>query len=149
MHVEAFDDALDGLVGSDEGIVVAGVGDDDIGVGGLGGGGYELLLQGFEAYAEFGLESWGLVLNVDDGLVVVGLDVGVGDAGLFHEQDDAGTANGGNRALNAEVLYLVVGVADACGVDESECDATQLNGVFDGIAGGTLNVAHDGALFTK
>ena len=40
-------------------------------------------------------------------------------------------------------------MADAGGVDEAEGDAAELNGVFDGIAGGALYVADNGALLAE
>ena len=95
------------------------------------------------------MELFGLVLDADDGLVVAGLDCGVGDARLFHQQDDAGTAGCGYGTLDAEILYLVIGVADAGGVDKAEGDAAKLDGVFDGIAGGALYVGDDGSFFTE
>ena len=57
LHVEAGEDALESFVSTEESVVVAGVGDDDIRIGGLGGSIDELLLQGIEAYSEFGLEG--------------------------------------------------------------------------------------------
>ena len=134
-------------MGTDEGVVVAGVGDDDVGIGGLGGGSDELLFEGFDAYAIFGLKSLGLVLDADDSLVVVGGDVGVGHTRLCHHQDDTGTPGSGYGALDAEVLYLVVSMTDACGVYKSEGDAAEQDGVFDGIASGALYIGDDSPFF--
>ena len=50
-------------------------------------------------------------------------------------------------ALDADALDDVGGVADAGGVDEAEGDATEVDGVFDDVAGGAVDVAHDGSLF--
>ena len=57
LHVETGEDTLEGVVSTEESVVVAGVGNDDIGIGGLGGSSDELLLQGFETYAIFGLKG--------------------------------------------------------------------------------------------
>ena len=57
LHVEAGEDALESFVSTEESVVVAGVGNDDIGIGGLGSSIDELMLQGFETYAIFGLEG--------------------------------------------------------------------------------------------
>lgn len=40
-------------------------------------------------------------------------------------------------------------MAYASGVDKPEGDALKIDGVFDGIAGGALNVAHDGTVFAQ
>ena len=136
-------------VGAGEGFVVAGVGDDDVAVGSLGNGVNQALLQVVQAHTEFGLEGFGLVFDTDDGLVVTHRNVGVGDAWLSHQQNDAGTLGGIDGALDAEILYLVVSMADAGGIDEAEGDVAKLDAVLDGVARGTLNVADDGAVFAK
>ena len=52
--MEAFYDALQVGVGTGEGLVVAGVGDDDVAVGGLGGGGEDCLSERVETDVELG-----------------------------------------------------------------------------------------------
>ena len=52
--VEAVEDTLQVGVGAGEGFVMTGVGDDDVVVGGLGGGIKELLAERVEADAELG-----------------------------------------------------------------------------------------------
>ena len=147
--VETFDDAPDAVVGTEESIVVAGVGDYDVGVGECGGSGDELLLEHVEPDAIFGLESLGLVLDADDGLVIAETDIGVGDAWLGHHEDDAGALGSSHRAFDAQLLDGVRGVADASGVDESKGNASEIDGVLNGIAGGALNLADDGPFFAK
>ena len=102
-----------------------------------------------ETYAVFGLKVFSLVDDVDDGLVVANGDVGVGDSGLCHHQDNLGTLDSGYGALDAEALDGVTGVAYASCVDEAEGDASEVDGIFNGIAGGALYVADDGALFSE
>lgn len=132
-----------------ESFVVTGVGDDDVCVCRLGGSVDELLTEIVESDAVLGLERLGLVFDADDGLVLADRDVGVGHTRFGHHQDDGGTLCGAEGTVDAEAFNLVVGVADACGVDESEGDASQLDAVFDGIAGGALDVAYDGTFFTN
>ena len=136
-------------VGAGEGFVVAGISDDNVAVGSLRDGVNQALLQVVQTHAELGLEGFGLVFDTDDGLVVTHRNVGVGDAWLSHQQNDAGTLGGIDGALDAEILYLVVGMADAGGIDEAEGDVAKLDAVLDGVARGTLNVADDGAVFAK
>lgn len=57
LHAEAGEDALEGFVSTEESVVVAGVGNDDIRIGGLGSSIDELMLQGFETYTVLGLEG--------------------------------------------------------------------------------------------
>ena len=132
-----------------ESFVVTGVGDDDVCVCRLGGSVDELLTEVVESDAVLGLERFGLVFDADDGLVLVEGNIGVGHTGFGHHQDDGGTLCGAEGTVDAEAFNLVIGVADACGVDESESDASQLDGVFDGIAGGALDVADDGTFFAN
>ena len=40
-------------------------------------------------------------------------------------------------------------MTDACGVDEAEGDAAELDGVFDGITSGALDVTDDGTFFAQ
>jgi len=94
LHLKAFDDALQVVLGVGEGLILTGGGDDDVVVVGMGSGVDELLAQAIESHAVFGLKGIGLVLDADDGLVVAHGDVGVGHAGLRHQDDDAGTLGG-------------------------------------------------------
>ena len=145
---------------------MAGVGDDDVVVWGLGGGIDELPTERVEADVELGGDGdgrgedriakngtrgveVGLVDNGDDGLGVANGDVGIGHSGFCHQQDDGGALDGGQRTVDAKALDLVGGVADACCVDEAEGDAAELDGVFDGVAGSALYVTDDGALFAE
>ena len=145
---KAIDDALKMCLGTTEGIVMTSIGNDDIIVGNLRGSIDELLAQMVKAYAVFSLKSLGLVLDADDGLVVAHGNDRVGHAWLCHHQDDLGTLGSCYGAVYTHQLYLVVSMANACGIDEAEGNATQLDGVFDGVARSALDVADDGALFT-
>ena len=136
------------VMGTKEGFVVTGIGDDDIGISCLGGCGKEPGAELIESDAVFGLEGFSLVLDANDGLVVADRNVRVGDTGLGHHQDDGGTLGCCEGVVDAHLFYLVRSVSNASGVDESEGDATQLNGVFDGITGSTLYVADDSTLLT-
>lgn len=164
--VETVDDAEQVGMGTFESFVMAYIGNDDVVFGGLGNGIGELLSEDVEADAEFGGDggrgvdgraitngAWvvkiGLVANVYDGLVIANGDVGVGNTRLSNHYDDTGTLSSGNRSVYAHQLNLVFCVADACGVNEAEGDAIELNGVFDGIAGSALYVTDDGALFAE
>ena len=120
---------------------MAGIGNDDVGIGGLGGSVYQLLAKLVEADTKLGLELLGLVLDANDGLVVANWNVWVGRAWHSHHNDDKGALGSRNRAVDTHQLDLVVGMTYACRIDESERDATQLDGVFDSIAGGALNIA--------
>ena len=146
--METIDDADEGVVGEGEGFVVAGVSDDDVGVGSFGSCGNKTVAEVVESDAVFGLEGFGFVFDADDGLVLADRYVGVGHTGFGHHQDDGGTLGSSDGAVDTEAFNVVIGVADACGVDESEGDAAKLDGVFDGIAGGALNVADDGSFPT-
>ena len=149
------------FVGTDEGIVVAGIGDDDVGVGGLGG--RQCRCQSWQRFYELGIEcrlpNFGLdlsldfVLDTDDGLVCSCGHVGVGQSPALSASGSIARAryglDGGIGALDADVFYLVGGLTDACGVDKTEGDIINIDGVFDGIAGGAMDVADDGAIFMK
>lgn len=76
-------------------------------------------------------------------------DVGIGDTRFGEEEDDAGTLGGTKAAFDAHLLNLILGMANTCGVDESEEDVLNLDGVFDDIAGGALDVADDGSIIAK
>ena len=78
-------------MGTKEGIVVAGVGDYNVGVGVGGNGGDELLLECFESDAEFCLKVFGFIFDADDGLVISYVDVRVGYTGFGHHEDDSGS----------------------------------------------------------
>ena len=52
-------------------------------------------------------------------------------------------------ALDAEALDRVVGVADAGRVDETELEATDVDGVLDHVARSAVDVAHDGLLLVE
>ena len=52
-------------------------------------------------------------------------------------------------ALDAHLLHGVGGGAQAGGVDETEERAAQIVGILDDIAGGAVDVAHDGALVVE
>ena len=95
------------------------------------------------------MEGFGLVLYANDGLVFAKRDFRVGDTGLFHHHHNLRPLHSGDGTLDAKVLNGVVGVADASGVNEAESDAAELDGVFDGIARGALNVADDGAFLAE
>ena len=147
--MEAVEDVEEALVGTEKSVVVAGVGDDDVGVGCLGGSGCKLCAEFVEPDAVFCLEGFGLVFDADDGLVVADGDVGIGDAWLCHHEDDGGTLGGGEGAADTKALDVVGGVTDAGGVDETESDAVDLKGIFDGVACGALDVGDDGTFFTE
>ena len=147
--VETLEDVEEALVGTEKSVVVAGIGDDDVGVGGVGSGGKDLGAEFVEPDAVFRLEGFGLVFDADDGLVAADGDVGIGDARLCHHEDDGGTLGGGEGTANAKALDPVGSVTDASGVDETEGDAVDSEGVFDGVTCGALDVADDGAFFAK
>ena len=44
---------------------------------------------------------------------------------------------------------MVSGLTDACGIDETEGDTLQVDGVFDGVTGGAMYVGDDGAFLMK
>lgn len=147
--MEAVENVEETLVGTEKSVIVAGIGDDDVGVGGVGSGGKDLGAEVVEPDVVFGLEVRGFVFDVDDGLVVADGDVGIGDAWLCHHEDDGGTLGGGEGTADTKALDAVGCVTDAGGVDESESDAIDLDGVFDGVACGALDVGDDGTFFTK
>ena len=120
--VEPIEDALEVLVGAAEGVVVAGIGDDDVAIGCLRGGVDELLAQLIKAYAELSLKGFGFVLDADDGLVGAYGNIRVGNTWFGHHQDDLGTLGSSNGTFDAKVLDGIIGMADASGVDESEGD---------------------------
>ena len=69
------------------------------------------------------------------------------NAGVNHPEDDGGLLHLLIGALDADALDNVGGLAYAGGVDEAEGDAAEVDGVFDDIACGAVDVAHDGSLF--
>ena len=105
--------------------------------------------KGFDTNAELGLELLGLVLDMDDGLVVVGGDVGVGDAWLCYHDNDASTLGGIYGTFNTHLFDGIAGVTDAGCVNEAEGDAPQLYSIFNGVACGTLYVADNSPFFVK
>ena len=50
-------------------------------------------------------------------------------------------------ALDADALHYIGGLTYTGGVDEAEGDATHIDRVFNDIARGAMDIAHDGALF--
>ena len=67
--------------------------------------------------------------------------------GVNHPEDDGGLLHLLIGALDADALDNVGGLAYAGGVDEAEGDAAEVDGVFDDIARGAVDVAYDGSLF--
>ena len=145
--MEAVEHALKVFVGVTKGFVMADIGDNNVVVWQLGCSIDELLTQCVDAYAELCLEGFGFVLDVDDGLVIANWNVWVRDARLAHHQDDLGTLGCSNGTVDAHKFYLVVGVTDTCSVNKTEGDAAELDGVFDSVARGALNVTYDGTFF--
>ena len=66
-----------------------------------------------------------------------------------HPEDDSGFFDGLKSAVDADFLNLVGCLADAGGVDEAEGDAVDVDGVFDGVARGAVNVADDGTVVSQ
>ena len=147
--LQAVDDALDGLVGANECVVVAGIGNDDVGFRGLRRCFDELMFQCVKTYTELGLKRRCLVLNADDGLVVASFKSGIGDTGLCHQQDDTGTLGCSFGTLDTKVFYLIVSMANTCSINKTEGDAIQQHRVFDGVASGTLNITYDGSFLAE
>ena len=143
------------LVSLVEGLLVTQVGDKHVVVLDTGYGCKELLMKVSKTSAVEGLELGGLVGDTDDGLVGTHVQLGEGDTGFVHEDDDVGTTGCCQRTLNAQLLDAVVGVAQACRIDEAELGTTgsvgrgEVEGVLDGVACGTLDVAHDGLVLLK
>ena len=94
-----------------------------------------------------GGEGVGLVDATDEDLPGLLFEFGVGYAGLGEHNDDAGLTGGFVAALDAELLYGVVGVAQTCGVEETEGVPVDVDGVLHDVARGAFDGADDGALF--
>ena len=153
MHgVEGAENILVSLV---EGLLVTQVGDKHVVVLDTGYGCKELLMKVSKTSAVEGLELRRLVGDTDDGLVGTHVQLGEGDTGFVHEDDDVGTTGRCQRTLNAQLLDAVLGVAQASRIDEAELGTTgsvgrgEVEGVLDGVACGTLDVAHDGLVLLK
>ena len=52
-------------------------------------------------------------------------------------------------ALDADACHHIGGLTDTGCIDETEGDATKVDGVFYHISGGTVDVAHDGLFFVQ
>ena len=64
-------------------------------------------------------------------------------------EDDVGLCGGGYGALHAEGLDGVVGVAEACGVDDAEGESVGREGFLDGVACSAWGGADDGAVVAE
>ena len=95
------------------------------------------------------MELVGFVDDSDDGLVLSDGHVGVGNAGFGDEEDDLCFFCCFDAAFDAHLLDGVGSVSDASCVDEAEGDVVQGDGVFDDVAGGALDVAHNGAVVAQ
>lgn len=69
--------------------------------------------------------------------------------GVEDEEGDGGAGGGGAGALDADGFDGVGGVAQSGGVDEAEEVVADFKGVFDGVAGGAVDVADYGAFFAE
>ena len=171
----AVEDALEIGVGSAEGFVVSGGGDDDVVLGQCGEVSCvdEGVLKGGEAKAGFGTYGYCGLGELGE-LGGLGELRGIGQVRLIADHDELlalgfllhlfGFLLGGLLvddpehdgclvellvgALDAYGFHDVVGVAQAGGVDEAEDDALNLYAVLDDVAGGAVDVADDGALVT-
>ena len=63
-----------------------------------------------------------------------------------HPKDNLGFFDGSIGALDTNFFDGVGGFAKSGGVDETEGDAVDVDGVFDGVASGAMNVADDGTV---
>ena len=68
--------------------------------------------------------------------------------GVDDPQDDGCLGDGGIGALNTDLLDDVVGGAQSRGVDKTEGDAVDVDGVLDDVARGAVDVADDGFVLT-
>ena len=62
---------------------------------------------------------------------------------------DAGFLDSGICAGDTYLLYLVLGLSDTSCIDKAEGDTVDIDGVLDGVTGGTMNVAHNGAIILQ
>ena len=146
--LKTIDDTEEAFMSQRHGLVVTGIGDDDVGVGSLGRSGKELGAELIKSDTIFCLECLCLVFNADDGLVITDGKIRIRNAWLGHHQNDVGTLDGSEGTINAQPLDVVIGVTNACRISESEGDAAQLDCVFDGITSGALYVADNGTFLT-
>lgn len=72
-----------------------------------------------------------------------------GLAGVCHREDEGGAGEHLAGAQDAGVLEEVLGRADACGIDEADGDAAEIDDFLEGVAGGAGEMADDGALVTE
>ena len=176
--VQAVDGAGDGVAGTGQGLVMAGVGDDD-GVAGYVGQGCGLddeVAQGLDVAVAFGTDRHngdsfgqgafefapcgnvvvkvGLVEHGNQLLAVAMCQDIVGHAGVStgdinHPEHDVGLVDSLPCPLDAHLFDGVARLAYACRVDEAEQDAAHNDGVFDGVACGAVDVAHQRAIITQ
>ena len=66
-----------------------------------------------------------------------------------HPKDDVGLTHLLEGALDTYTFHYIRGLAYAGRVDKTEGDTAKVDGVFDNIAGGAMNVAHDGLFFVQ
>ena len=169
--LETFDHTADALLGTQESLVVAGTGDDDIVLCDFGDVGslVDGLLQLEDVRALFGTDGQGGLLMgvyVGEGLVDVHLvshdnqslvlrachhvsDFLLARYRVDHPDDDGGFRQLAVGALYAETLYLVCRAADACRVDEAEGETMQGGGVLNHVACGAVDVADDGLVLME
>ena len=68
---------------------------------------------------------------------------------INHPKYNVGLVHLLEGSLDADAFYHIGGLTDTCRIDEAERDATQVDGVFDHIAGRAVDVAHDGFLLVQ
>ena len=173
LHLHAGEDALSAFVGTEESVVMAGRSDYYIRVG--KGRDVGCFVNGFFQFVDVeivlggnpqecivaDLEKGGgkrvnrslfvyLVMNDNQRLIVAEFlyffNIFFRWFLVDYPDDDTGFADGCVGAVDANLLDGVGGLANAGGVDESEGDALQVDVVFDGVAGGAVNIGNDGAV---
>ena len=173
LHLHAGEDVLGAFVGTEESVVMTGRGDDDvrIGKGGEVGGFVNSSFQFIDVEIVLGgnpqecvvadLEKGGgkrfngslfVYLVVDDNQRLIVAEFLYFFNIFFrwflvdYPDDDTGFADGCVGAVDANLLDGVGGLTNAGGIDESKGGALQVDGVFDGVAGGAVNIGNDGAV---
>ena len=82
------------------------------------------------------------------GFVLLEMKFGEGHSGLAQQDDDLCPFSRLHAAFDAHFLNLILGAADTCCVNKSECYSLNLDDEFHKVAGSTLHVAYDGAVVT-
>ena len=95
-----------------------------------------------------GAERRSMAMNEHEKINTAYHEAGHAIVGKLVPEHDGGFCHLLECALYTQLLDVVVGLTDTCGVDEAECHAVDVCSVFDDIPCGAMNVADNGLFLT-